>query len=518
MTIGLTHKAVGHLKEAILLTATEITLILNEYEQVLAAPDDVYLMLRGPVYRELVKVDLSASVWGQYLTIARGQGVTSARAWPVGTLLFATTHEDHYNSIIQAAGNRTIDYNPNEILTPLYGGEKVYQTDPAGCERWWKSFNGVDPYWDIITGAACGEENYRDIGWTYDLLLPALPWQMEFDLYAQPSNPKRVYSAGYDPTHHDLYVGTQPAQIWKSSDGGDTWAMIKEISPFNDYGLSYVYCLAYNETDDTLFAGTSDAEEQNKCGIWRSSNQGATWTQVFDIYAGTPSEGAVRTIIHDPYHDTMVAGSGSNDALIYYSDDGGDNWTLKEDLSNKFPSQDIIASIAYEPTTHNIVVGTMPSSQIWLSEDGGDTWAKVLQLDYQYVNSIVYSADEDALFLTHTGGTYAEIWKSTDGGDNWALQQTLNQPPDDRKSAHHLAYNSDNNWIHFATQQQSPWTDPYGSQIWISTDGGENFVVDQLFYNQYIYSLTYDSYHNVTIAGFWKDPNLCQIWKRRNTL
>ena len=518
MTISLAHKAIAHLLVAIAIGDTAIKVDAQAFEQFIRLPgDEVYAILRGPIDREIVKIDIAGST-SPYLQVERGQGGTTAKAWPLGTLLFGSTHEDHYNSLIQAGVSRFIDYNPNEILSPLYAGEKIYQTDPAGCERWWKSFNGVDPYWDIITGAACAEENYRDIGWTYDLLLPALPWQMAFDIYAERQEQTRIYSSVYEPVRHDLYIGLQPAEVWKSSDGGDTWAMVHQ---FTSQQLSYVYCLAYNETDDTLFAGVQDNNSPNDGGIWKSTNQGATWTQVLDVYAGTPSEGAVYTIVHDPYHDTMIAGTGSNDALIYYIDDGGDNWVLKKNLGIVFPGyEDIVFCAAYEPTTHNLVVGTMPDSHIWLSEDGGDTWAKVTQLDWQYINSFAYSADEDALILIHTGPTAgAEIWKSTDGGDNWSLKQTLNQPPNNRKHASWITYNSDTDWLYFGTRQQTPWTDPYSSQIWISTDGGENFTVDQMFYNQYIYATVYDSYHKVTITGFWHDlSNTCQIWKRRNTL
>jgi photosystem II stability/assembly factor-like uncharacterized protein len=511
MTIGFAHKAIGHLLAAVGTSDTELKVDSQVFESFIRIPgDDKYAILRDPVNREIVKIDIAGST-SPILTVARGQGGTSAKSWKTGALIFASTHADHYNSIIQAGAYRTIDYNPNEILSPLYAGEKVYQNSPAGCERWWKSFNGADPYWDIITGDPCGSEVYKDIGWDYDLLMPGDPWSMAYDLVPTTESPSRIYSAAYDATNHDLYVGTQPAQIWKSSDGGSTWAMVKEISTES---LSYVYCLLHNPTDDTLFAGTG-----NDGGIWRSTNQGSTWTQVFDMTAQSPSETECRCLAYDAFHDTLIAGSGPGDALIYYSSDGGDNWTLKKNLAMQFPSQDIVAAAAYEPTTHNLVVGTMPSSEIWLSEDGGDTWVKKLSEGYQYMRSIVYSADEDAFIAVHSTSTYAEIWKSIDGGDNWTLKQTLNQPTNDRKTAHNLGYNSDNHWIHFCTQQQSPWTAPYGSQIWISTDGGESFSPDQLFSSEYLYGMAYDSYHDVMICGYWKSsPKTCQIWKRRNTL
>ena len=170
--IGLSHKAVAHLATAITDDATLIAVHPTEYEPILsAAPGDhIYLLIRGLAARELVKVTIDWAAWGGYLMIERAQGGTTAQAWPVGTMLFATTHADHFNSIIQAGG-RTIDYNPNEVLTPEYAGEKVYQSGPAGCERWWKSFNGTDYYWDLITGSPCSTETYQDVGFTYDVLM-----------------------------------------------------------------------------------------------------------------------------------------------------------------------------------------------------------------------------------------------------------------------------------------------------------------------------------------------------------
>ena len=181
MTIGLAHKIVAHIGAAISSSATQISVNLSEYGEILNAPGDyLYLLLRGPVNRELVKVDLADSFWGHYLTVERGQGGTNAVAWPFNSLLFSTTHKDHYNAIAQAGASRIIDYNPNEILSPLYAGEKVYQST-AGCERWWKSFNAVNPYWDLITGAPCETETYEDIGWDYDLLSVGEQWDTHFD-------------------------------------------------------------------------------------------------------------------------------------------------------------------------------------------------------------------------------------------------------------------------------------------------------------------------------------------------
>ena len=95
MTIGLTHKAVAHLAAAIGVSDTQLVVGPSEYEPILSADgDSIYLLIRGPVNRELVKVSLQASEWGSYLTVERGQGGTTAVTWPLGSMLFATTHED----------------------------------------------------------------------------------------------------------------------------------------------------------------------------------------------------------------------------------------------------------------------------------------------------------------------------------------------------------------------------------------------------------------------------------------
>lgn len=172
MTISFSHKAIGHLLEAVTDSDVWMRVSPQVFESFVRPGGEVYALIRGPINREVVKIDASGSV-NEMLKVERGQGGTSAFAWPLGNLLFNSTNEDHYNAIIQLEESRVIGYNPNQILSPLYAGEKIYQDSPAGCERWWTSFNGTDPYWDIITGAACGDEYYQDIGWTYDLLLAA---------------------------------------------------------------------------------------------------------------------------------------------------------------------------------------------------------------------------------------------------------------------------------------------------------------------------------------------------------
>lgn len=116
--------------------------------------------------REIVKV---TAISGSQLTIARGQGGSTARAWPIGTLIEQRPTKDDMSAFLQRAAFRTIAYNPNGVLTAIYPGEKVYQTDARACKkRWWKNVTGTK--WQCIAGTICDgevwENGYIIEGWT----------------------------------------------------------------------------------------------------------------------------------------------------------------------------------------------------------------------------------------------------------------------------------------------------------------------------------------------------------------
>ena len=182
-------------------------------------------------------------------------------------MLFASTHADHYNSIIQRGENRVIDYNPNEILNPLYAGEKVYQDSPAGCERWWKSFNDTDPYWDIITGQACGSEEYQDIGWDYDLLESTVPpcfsgWLDVTDVsnwsitYGNWDGSK--YTTEFTDPYYDLHLFPSPAATWQEN-------QCPTVFRVTFTGQTYIeaYLRDQNDRDLVVDVGYQSLEEKN---------------------------------------------------------------------------------------------------------------------------------------------------------------------------------------------------------------------------------------------------------------
>ena len=86
--------------------------------------------------REIVKV---TALSDHTFTIVRGQDSSTARAWPIGTMIAQRPVAANYDRFIQK-GFRTVTSNPNGVLTGAYDGEKVFQSTNW---TWWISMGGT---------------------------------------------------------------------------------------------------------------------------------------------------------------------------------------------------------------------------------------------------------------------------------------------------------------------------------------------------------------------------------------
>lgn len=111
---------------------------------------------------EVVKV---TDIKLKYLTVERGQDSTVARLWYDGAMMNPRLNTALLNASLQQGAERQVAFNPNGVLTPVYRGEKVFQTGPTDCEkRWFKNVEGTK--WRLVAGAACSSRfEYFDDGY-----------------------------------------------------------------------------------------------------------------------------------------------------------------------------------------------------------------------------------------------------------------------------------------------------------------------------------------------------------------
>ncbi|HEV8364290.1 MAG TPA: hypothetical protein VGQ52_12285 [Gemmatimonadaceae bacterium] len=176
-------------------------------------------------------------------------------------------------------------------------------------------------------------------------------------------------------------------------------------------------------------------------GIWKTSNNGVTFTPVFDTYS-THSIGDIAVAPSNPeivYAGTGEANNRQSSSFgdgVYKTTDGGKTWTsmgLRETQS--------IARVVVHPTNPNVVwvaangrlFGPNAERGIYKSSDGGRTWRKTLFVDDNTgaTDIVVHPRNPNVLFAaTYTrrrtvwgfasGGPGSGIWKSTNGGESWS--------------------------------------------------------------------------------------------------
>ena len=265
---------------------------------------------------------------------------------------------------------------------------------------------------------------------------PSEPWPGDGDrvfrsLTVHPADPDTVL------------MGTERNGFVLSTDGGATWTRQRfGLRSFGGDGYAEIWDIAYAPSDpDIVFAATLDSPgpivgdaPTTHAGIYKSTDGGRTWARK---NCGLVSSRitAIRVDPADP--NLVIAGVEGGfpsylqgpdrpyfDGGIFRSTDGGELWTRIEiDANDRFNGW-VIETAPTSPTTF-VAVGRDhedPSRALGLlrSVDGGLTWeayegAASLPPN---VGSFAVSASGEAIYVT-ADATYRH-WVSSDGGGAWS--------------------------------------------------------------------------------------------------
>src|SRR5712691_437378 len=235
-------------------------------------------------------------------------------------------------------------------------------------------------------------------------------------------------------------------------------------------------------------------------GVWKSTDYGRTWAPIFD---GEPTQsiGDIAVAPSDPNIVYVGSGEGlqrpdlSVGDGIYRSADAGKTWTH---LHPGLHDGQQIPALAVDPRNPNRLFaavlghpyGANTERGIFLSEDGGTSWKKVLYKDENTGGAdvqidpanpqIVYASLwqgrqgpwEDGNDYSGPGGG---LFKSTDGGNTW--RQLTNGLPNNLVQVHIAIAPSQPNRLYaaFSTTQKSQYGSGKGLGFYRSDDGGETW-------------------------------------------
>ncbi|GFE69597.1 sialidase [Chroococcus sp. FPU101] len=146
-----------------------------------------------------------------------------------------------------------------------------------------------------------------------------------------------------------------------------------------------------------------------KQGLYKTQNSGTSWHQV--------SEQKITAIGYLPGQKQPIM-IGDQIGNIYLSDDGGDTWQLFQTISNSGS----IRAIAISPNylkDHTLLVGT-ETGGIFKSDDGGKSFSPINEgLEDLSITSLVFShnAQKDSIFLASTW--HEGVFQSDNNGKTW---------------------------------------------------------------------------------------------------
>jgi photosystem II stability/assembly factor-like uncharacterized protein len=108
------------------------------------------------------------------------------------------------------------------------------------------------------------------------------------DLAVDPRNPDVMYAASYQRRRHTsiIVAGGPESAIFKTSDGGSHWSKLTEGLPAVDTGRIAV--AVSPQKPDVVYATITTAAANKLSGFFRSEDGGARWTRMSDYVSGDP--------------------------------------------------------------------------------------------------------------------------------------------------------------------------------------------------------------------------------------
>jgi photosystem II stability/assembly factor-like uncharacterized protein len=250
---------------------------------------------------------------------------------------------------------------------------------------------------------------------------------------------RSIAVSGVKGRPREAYFGATGGGLWKTTDGGETWAAITD----GQIKSASVGAVAVSETNpDLVYIGMGETCIRGNImpgdGVYKSSDAGKTWTHI----GFSESHGISKIRIHPTNPEIVfVAAFGKYSAPnpergVFKSTDGGKTWrkvlyrddkTAAIDISIDRNNPDVIYAAMWEAYRKEFQMSSGgPGSGLFKSIDGGETWTEITRnqgMPTGVVGRIgvsVSGANSNrvyALVENEKGG----LFKSDDAGATWAL-------------------------------------------------------------------------------------------------
>lgn len=318
---------------------------------------------------------------------------------------------------------------------------------------------------------------------------------------------RSVAVAGSSSRLFEYWMGTTGGGVFKTTDGGLSWLPVTD-----KYFGGTIGAIGVSESNpDIVYVGGGEypirGNTSHGYGVWKTTNGGATWTDV----GLRETEHISRVKVHPANPDIVYVGAqghafGPHPARgVYKTTDGGKNWRKVKFVSDTAGVTDLVL----DPKNPDIIYAAFwhayrtpwllnsggSGSGLWKSTDGGETWTELTRNPglpggiWGNIGVTVSPANSNrvwAIIEAVDGGVY----RSDDAGRTWTK---LN---DERKLRQRAWYYTrifadpkDTNVVHvlnvqwfksldggrtFRTQIRVPHGDNH--DLWIASNDGNRMI------------------------------------------
>lgn len=221
----------------------------------------------------------------------------------------------------------------------------------------------------------------------------------------------RPTAIAFDPKDNStLYLGTSGGGLWKTKDGGNTWANLSDS--WSSYAMGGV-AVDYSD-NQTIYAATGDLYDRTGDGLYKSTDGGLNWTHSASA-AAIGSQ--CNQVLIDPLVHTTIYITGSSG--VYRSLDAGSTWKRVLGIGG---------------TTHMVIDPTNGQNLyaagggvIRKSTDGGTTWGSpdlASNISGKSTITLAISKKDVSKIYASIGsvsGGSAGLARSDDSGATWSL-------------------------------------------------------------------------------------------------
>ena len=334
-----------------------------------------------------------------------------------------------------------------------------------------------------------------------------------------------------------FYMGSTGGGVWKTLNGGRTWANISD----GFFGGSIGAIEVAKSDPNVIYVGggekTLRGNVSSGYGIWKTEDAGKTWTS-----AGLKNSRHVPRIrIHPTDANIVYAAVLGNiykptqDRGIYKSTDGGKSWKKTLFVNNQAGAVDLILDpnnprIIYASTwrakrTPYSLSSGGDGSALWKSTDSGETWTEISKNEgfpkdtLGIIGVTVSPKNSERVWAIVENKEKGGLYRSDDGGKKWT------QVNSERKLRQRAWYytrlyadTEDENTVYVLNVRYHKSTDggksfntfnaPHGDHhdLWVSPENAKRMIIGDDGGAQISYDAgeTWSTYYNQPTAQFYR--------------